>query len=146
MFLLKNRLQKVNVFRRRSRKISNLRVTGLCEGNLPVTGEFRAQKPVTREMFPSDDVIMCYYLQSITDASIYGSGLGMVRLDKTLTLSKWSSSANPVAIQCAWNLDPGVHWNVTGEIIVGSQCASNGLPVVFQWLSSGLPVCSNYAN
>ena len=53
----------------------------------------------------------------------------------TLTLSKWSSSGNPVEIQCAWNLDPSVHWNATGE-----------MPVCFQWLSSGLPVCSNYAN
>ena len=99
----------------------------------------------------------------------------------TLTLSQWSSSGNPVAIQCAWSLDPSVHWNATGERIVGSQCfqcASSGLPVVFQcvpimqintgsplghhWVlasanvfpvasqctcgSSGLPVCSNYAN
>ena len=31
-------------FRRRSKKTSNLRVTGLCEGNSPVTGEFSAQK------------------------------------------------------------------------------------------------------
>ena len=46
----------------------------------------------------------------------------------------WASGL-PVAIQCAWNLDPSVHWNAIGEIIVGSQCASSGL-------SSGLPVCS----
>ena len=63
-----------------------------------------------------------------------------------LTLSQWSSSGNPVAIQCAWNLYPSVHWNTTGERIVDSQCVSSVLPVVFQWLSSGLPVCSNYAN
>ena len=31
------------LFRRRSKKISKLRVTGLCEGNSPVTGEFPAQ-------------------------------------------------------------------------------------------------------
>ena len=31
------------VFRRRSNKTSNLRVTGLCEGNSPVTGEFPSQ-------------------------------------------------------------------------------------------------------
>ena len=31
-------------FRRRSKKISQLRVTGLCEGNSPVTGKFPAQK------------------------------------------------------------------------------------------------------
>ena len=62
-----------------------------------------------------------------------------------LTLSHWYSSGNPVAIQCAWNLDPSVHWNATGERIVGSQCASSGLPVVFQvafqWSSSVFQLC-----
>ena len=106
-------------------------------------------------------------------------------VDASLTLSQWFSSGLPVAIQCAWNLDPSVHWNATGERIVGSQCvssvfqwSSSGFPVVFQcvpimqintgsplgyhWVlasasvvpvasqctcgSSGLPVCSNYAN
>ena len=46
------------LLRRRSRKTSKLRVTGLCAGNSPVTGEFPAQRPVTRKMFPCDDVIM----------------------------------------------------------------------------------------
>ena len=95
-----------------------------------------------------------------------------------LTLSQWSSSGNPVAIQCVWNLDPSVHWNATGELPVCFQWLSSGFPVVFQcvpimqintgsplehhWVqasasvvpvafqctcgSSGLPVCSNYAN
>ena len=67
-------------------------------------------------------------------------------LDYTRTLSQWSFSGNPVAIQCAWNLDPSVHWNATGERNVGSQCVSNVLPVVIQWLTSGLPVCFNHAN
>ena len=31
-------------FRRRSKKTSKLRITGLCAGNSPVTGEFPAQK------------------------------------------------------------------------------------------------------
>ena len=31
------------LFRRRSKKTSKIRVTGLCEGNSPVTGEFPAQ-------------------------------------------------------------------------------------------------------
>ena len=34
----------IRVFRRRSKKTSKLRVTGLCEGNLPMTGEFPAQR------------------------------------------------------------------------------------------------------
>ena len=46
------------LFRRRSRKTSKLRVTGLCAGNSPGTGEFPAQMPSNAEMFPFDDVIM----------------------------------------------------------------------------------------
>ena len=45
------------LFRRRSKKTSKFRVTGIDEGNLPVPGEFPVW-PVTRKMFPFDDVIM----------------------------------------------------------------------------------------
>ena len=44
--------------KRRSKKTSKLRVTGLCEGNSQVICEFPAQGPVTRKIFPFDDVIM----------------------------------------------------------------------------------------
>ena len=44
--------------RRRSKKISKLRVTGLREGNSSLTGEFPAQRASNRELFPFDDVIM----------------------------------------------------------------------------------------
>ena len=37
------------LFRRRSMKISKLRVTGLCEGNSPVTGEFPSQRAINAE-------------------------------------------------------------------------------------------------
>ena len=50
-----------------------------------------------------------------------------------LTLSQWSSSGNTVAIQCAWNLNPSLHWNATGV-------RASVLPVVFQWPSNGIPV------
>ena len=53
------------------------------------------------------------------------------------------TSGNSVAIQCAWNLDPIVYRNATEERIVGSQCVSSVLPVVFQWPSCGVPLCSN---
>ena len=39
-------------FRRRSKKTSQLRVTGLCAGNSQVTGEFPSQRPVTWKMIP----------------------------------------------------------------------------------------------
>ena len=52
------------LFRRRSKKTSKLRVTGLCEGNSPVTGEFPAQTS-NAEMFPFDDVIMAWSIPSV---------------------------------------------------------------------------------
>ena len=44
LYCLLNRL-----FRRRSKRISKLRVTGLCEENSPVTGEFPAQRTSNAE-------------------------------------------------------------------------------------------------
>ena len=49
---LRNRL-----FRSRSKKTSELLVTGLCAGNSSVTGEFLAQMASNAETFPYDDVI-----------------------------------------------------------------------------------------
>ena len=46
------------LFRRRSKKTSKLRVTGLCAGNSPVTGEFPAQMASNAENFSIDDVII----------------------------------------------------------------------------------------
>ena len=41
---MKRKLSMINrLFKRRSKKTSKLRVTGLCAGNSPVTGEFPAQ-------------------------------------------------------------------------------------------------------
>ena len=53
------------LLRRRSKKTSKLRVTGLCAGNSPGTGEFPHKWPVTRKMFPFDDVIMMTLLTSL---------------------------------------------------------------------------------
>ena len=46
------------LFRRRSKKTSKLRVTGLCVGNSPWPVNSPHKGPVTRKMFPFDDVIM----------------------------------------------------------------------------------------
>ena len=50
------------LFRRRSKKTSKLRVTGLCVGNSPGPVNSPHKGPVTRKMFPFDDVIMIYWL------------------------------------------------------------------------------------
>ena len=49
-----NRLYKC-----RSKKISKLRVTGLCAGTSPGPMNSPHKGPVTRKMFPFDDVIIC---------------------------------------------------------------------------------------
>ena len=46
------------LFRRRSKKTSKLRVTGLCVGKSPGPGTSPHKGPVTRKMLPLDDVIM----------------------------------------------------------------------------------------
>ena len=48
------------LYRRRSKKTSKLRVTGLCVGNSPGPVNSPHKRPVTRKMFPFDDVIMSY--------------------------------------------------------------------------------------
>ena len=46
------------LFRRRSKKISKLRDTGLCEGNHRWSVDSPHKGPVRRKMFPFDDVII----------------------------------------------------------------------------------------
>ena len=46
------------LFRRRSKKTSKLRVTGLCAGKSPGPVKSPHKGPVTQKMFPFDDVIM----------------------------------------------------------------------------------------
>ena len=54
------------LFRRRWKKTSKLRVTGLCVGNSPGPVNSPHKGPVTRKMLPFDDVIMvlssCYFV------------------------------------------------------------------------------------
>ena len=52
------------LFRRRSKKTSKLRVTGLCVGNSPGMVNSPHKGPVTRKMFPFDDVIMAQWTGS----------------------------------------------------------------------------------
>ena len=47
-----------HLFRRRSKKTSKFRVTGLCVGISPGPVNSPHKGPVTRKMFPFDDVIM----------------------------------------------------------------------------------------
>ena len=60
------------LFRRRSKKTSKLRVTGLCVGNSPGPVNSPHKGPVTRKMFPFDDVIMiCLIISVLCFATIW---------------------------------------------------------------------------
>ena len=54
------------LFRRRSKKTSKLRVTGLCVENSPGPVNSPHKGPVTRKMCPFDDVIKHHYHSSST--------------------------------------------------------------------------------
>ena len=86
------------LFRRRSKKTSKLRATGLCVGNSPGTGEFPTQMPSNAEMFPFDEVIMCYigswYNVAGANGVSAGSSLGPHGLD--ITEPDWT------ALECTY--------------------------------------------
>ena len=58
-------------FRRRSKKTSKLRVTGLCDGNSPVTGEFPSQRASNAE-----NVSIWWRHNAITGA-VYKRGINL---------------------------------------------------------------------
>ena len=67
------------LFRRRSKKTSKLRVTGLYARNSPGTGEFPHKWPVSRKMCPFDDVIMCCsYIHGLVHECSYSSALAVL--------------------------------------------------------------------
>ena len=61
------------LFRRKSKKTSKRRVTGLCAGNSPVPVNSPHKGPVTRKMVPFDDVIMMVNIVSNNGLCIYST-------------------------------------------------------------------------
>ena len=59
------------LFRRRSKKTSKLRVTGLCAGNSPGPVNSPHKGPVTRKMFPFDDVIMMLLIKFMSISCLF---------------------------------------------------------------------------
>ena len=67
-----SRLFSNRLIRRRPKKTSKLRITGLCAGNSPGNGEFPAQMASTRKMFPFDDVIMIKFCRRCNKTWLLG--------------------------------------------------------------------------
>ena len=101
------------LFRRRSKKTSKLRVTGLCAGNYPRPVNSPHKWPVTRKMFPFDDVIM----QSINPEG-YGQNHPLPNHNKTqqsaiTVTSHESAMASQVKIsKLRVSIWTRPHWNV----------------------------------
>ena len=88
------------LFRRRSKKTSKLRVTGICEGNSPVTREFPTQMGSDTE---SVSIWWCHNDNLITDASSLASITGILRNGKGFTWLKliWQNHIYLMACQCS---------------------------------------------
>ena len=80
------------LFRRRSKKTSKLRVTGLCAGNSPVTGEFPAQMASNAE---NVSIWWRHYVPGMIRVINAGSGDGLVPLGNNVT---WLSSPSAMTI------------------------------------------------
>ena len=80
------------LFKHKSKKISKLRVTGLCEGNSPVTGEFPHKEPVKGKMFPFDDVIMLTHIHSSMTLWHIHSSMTLWHLARQLQMATMNNS------------------------------------------------------
>ena len=78
-----------HLFRRRSKKTSKPRVTGLCMGNSPGPVNSPHKGPVTRKMFPFDDAIMCFYY-SWTNYRGFTIQRNTLLMDESHASTSWS--------------------------------------------------------
>ena len=81
------------LFRRRSKKTSKLRVTGLCEGNSPVNSPHKG--PVTRKMFRFDDVIMFVFVMVVLSVSQWNNVIYSL-------ISPWDSFTDTGQLYDSW--------------------------------------------
>ena len=118
------------LLRRKSKKTSKLRVTGLCEGNSPVTGEFPAHRPVTWKMFPFDDVTMLW--QFITAVVV------VIVIAVVIILSSSSSSSSLLSLKT-------IDWYYDGLTVAICGCREGGSVSFIKrtrscWSYKGIPM------
>ena len=113
------------LFRRRSKKTSKLRVTGLCVGNSPVTVEIPAQMASNAEIFPFDDVTMEKTQYELIFRCVFWLGVAERSL-KNITLE---NSGSKDTMNAFWHFD-----------IQAVQICSE----VFNCLNTCLEMCLKY--
>ena len=123
------------VSRRRSKKTSKLRVTGLCEGNSPVIGEFPAQRASNAENFAFDDVIMFNHIINLGGALFINVQL-IISITVSLGLySLWSKTS---CRQISWSLE-ATGLDVMIIISFWKGCLSNSRTFAKSKLESRVP-------
>ena len=73
-------------FRRRSKKISKLRLTGLCAGNSPVTGEFPTRKTSNAE---NGAIWWRHYVWTITHVTLVAVAAKTIPVPYPATETRW---------------------------------------------------------
>ena len=125
--------------RRRSKKTSKLRITGLCWGNSPVTSEFPHKGQVMRKMFPFDD--------SITDKAILLLFVNYSTLGHRFKTSSLLYSFTSLKTVDAHMRGPGQH--LSGRDLIGTNSSPrlcwltwivfSNLKNKFQWCLKNIP-------
>ena len=77
------------LFRRRSKKTSKLRVTGLCEGNSQDSGEFPAQRTSNAENVSIYDVIMQYVIITLYLTCVCSSASFYFKFEDFVKMVVW---------------------------------------------------------
>ena len=128
------------LFRRRSKKTSKLRVTGLCVGNSPGPVNSPRKGPVTRKMFPFDDVIMWGLVAFMWGPFHRTSILGMCLKITNLRLKPHFTEASELMCSMWHYAQPGHHdlapiWrqgisNHHGDV---NQLVHDGIIMSYPW-------------
>ena len=117
------------LFRRRSKKTSKLRITGLCAGNSPRPVNSPHKGPVTRKMFPFDDVIMYAFIHFQTLLTFLGKYCfikaghisGIQRGPMIYTIWEYYASGECATIYNSMKIKIRrcltVRWNIRGALI-----------------------------
>ena len=82
-----------NLFRRRSKKTSNIRVTGLCVENSPVTGEFPAQ------MVSNAENVSNWWRQHDENILVIVNGKGDKYYREQVAITCWFHSVVDINVQ-----------------------------------------------
>ena len=109
------------LFRRRSKKTSKFRITGLCAGNSPVTGEFPAQNASNAEKV---SIWLRHHITHMFQVTFLA--LGQLRLylsvpmneernDSVCGLSQWETTLHYNVV--SYWLSPYTDWFLSGDVI-----------------------------